>query len=158
MEFIKKLIEKLYLNIEGNLAFYDSMTGLFNRNYYELVFKSKYANTGCFISMLDFDNLKQTNDKYSHTEGDKRIITVCEELKKLDNVIIMRLGGDEFLLMSHLNIDARLKQINKDLGCSGSFTHATILKSTTMTISEAVHTADIELYKNKSINKRRQTL
>lgn len=51
--------------------------------------------------MFNIDNFKPINDQYSHIFGDRVIVAITESLKK--NVIysdlIMRFGGDEFLII-----------------------------------------------------------
>lgn len=51
--------------------------------------------------MFDINSLKQVNDNYGHSEGDKLIITICQTLKKYlgSGDIFFRLSGDEFIVV-----------------------------------------------------------
>jgi len=50
----------------------------------------------------DFDNLKQINDAFGHTEGDRALIEVADVLKETfrESDIIARIGGDEFVVLA----------------------------------------------------------
>lgn len=97
----KELEEKL-----KKMAQIDSLTGCFNRRYgLELLKRqinfAKRTQSPLLIAFLDIDNFKNINDCYGHQEGDK----VLEEASKLfkstlrEIDIILRMGGDEFLLV-----------------------------------------------------------
>jgi diguanylate cyclase (GGDEF)-like protein/PAS domain S-box-containing protein len=86
-----------------HLSFYDSLTGLYNRAYFEekkleLDHQEYYP-----ISIItgDINGLKLINDTLGHIEGDKLLRTIGEILKtscRADD-IIARFGGDEFNIM-----------------------------------------------------------
>jgi diguanylate cyclase (GGDEF)-like protein len=88
------------------LAEHDTLTGLPNRNYVSMVFKSHIeqiqaqGGKGALI-FIDLDHFKDINDTLGHDAGDTLLIKVASRLKRLalgvDNVA--RLGGDEFLLL-----------------------------------------------------------
>ncbi|MFA6846248.1 MAG: GGDEF domain-containing protein, partial [Sphaerochaetaceae bacterium] len=58
-------------------------------------------NTSMGLLMMDIDNFKQVNDTYGHSIGDRVLKTVAltarAQLREGD--IIVRLGGDEFILV-----------------------------------------------------------
>jgi len=81
----------------------DSMTGLYNRRYFEEfvqkeVVRSKRQNTQFSIIGIDLDHLKKINDKYGHTYGDMAIKAISEVLKSSCRTIDIaaRMGGEEF--------------------------------------------------------------
>lgn len=85
------------------LATHDSMTGLYNRWFFETEFE-RFKNGREFpvsLIFLDIDKLKAINDKYGHTVGDTIIIKTAEILKKSirKNDIAARVGGDEFVIL-----------------------------------------------------------
>ena len=64
----------------------DSMTGLYNRRYFEEFLqketvRSKRQNTKFSIIGIDLDHLKKINDKFGHNYGDMAIKAISEVLK-----------------------------------------------------------------------------
>ena len=87
-------------------ATYDSMTGAFNRreglkDLSLSIEKSKKDNRNIFIIYMDIDGLKSVNDIFGHKQGDQLIIDAVSVVDKtIDfNKKIVRLGGDEFLII-----------------------------------------------------------
>ena len=85
------------------LSMHDSMTGLYNRTYFENELKRLSRGRSFPISIIigDLDNLKRVNDTYGHKSGDALICQTASIL--LDTFrgedIIARLGGDEFAVI-----------------------------------------------------------
>ena len=82
----------------------DSMTGLFNRGYFDAIFDNipSISNSNrwktAFI-MFDIDYFKQYNDTYGHDLGDETLKKVAQVLKNYFNKeyeYVFRLGGEEF--------------------------------------------------------------
>lgn len=94
--------EKLHIRELEHFAYRDALTKVFNRNY-GMVMLEKWLTEGysfilCFV---DMDYLKYVNDSFGHSVGDKYILSVTEELRSFSNdVIVCRLGGDEFMLLA----------------------------------------------------------
>ncbi|MCK4532690.1 diguanylate cyclase [bacterium] len=96
---------KLYKEIKV-LSITDSLTGLFNRRYFEERLKmeisraERYKRFLCLI-MLDIDNFKEYNDTYGHLKGDVVLQKVARILKKNSRKvdIISRYGGEEFVIV-----------------------------------------------------------
>lgn len=90
------------------ISLHDSLTGLYNRFYFEeeLNRLSKSRNPFISIILCDIDNLKFINDSFGHSIGDRIIVEVANILKKLfrEEDIIARIGGDEFIILLQ-NID-----------------------------------------------------
>ena len=89
-----------------NSATYDKMTGVFNRDagikkLESIIEKRTNADALIAIIYIDIDNLKEVNDSYGHIIGDKLIIDTVKLLKENigENDCIVRLGGDEFLIL-----------------------------------------------------------
>jgi len=82
------------------LSFHDTLTGLFNRAYFEQELKrlSKGRTAPVGVVVLDVDNLKPANDTLGHQAGDALLRRAAEVLKKVFRAedVIARLGGDEF--------------------------------------------------------------
>ena len=112
-------LEKLNLKVHlkttelENIAMYDLLTGLPNRNMlnFELkknLAKLRYSSNGFALLFLDLDDFKKVNDSYGHSEGDKLLMEAAKRLKGCArNVdIVCRFGGDEFvIILSHLKND-----------------------------------------------------
>ena len=85
-------------------AITDSMTMLYNRNYFDTIFDnltriSTLNNWSSAFIMFDIDYFKQYNDTYGHDMGDATLKAVASELKKYFNKeyeYVFRLGGEEF--------------------------------------------------------------
>ena len=83
------------------LSFYDSLTGLKNRTYFELEMgKLQQTGMACGVIVCDVDGLKQINDTFGHTAGDRLLQTVAQMLKNAaGREQPARLGGDEFVIL-----------------------------------------------------------
>lgn len=88
--------------IEYN-SFHDSLTGLYNRRFFEeeLVRLDTERNLPLSVIIGDVDGLKLTNDIFGHDAGDELIKKVSEIFKKVCRAddIIARWGGDEFAIL-----------------------------------------------------------
>lgn len=89
-----------------SLAHFDSLTGLANREYFNITLERsiqqcerKTQTLG--LMFLDLDHFKEINDTLGHLSGDQLLVSVAERLKGcVRNVdFIARLGGDEFTII-----------------------------------------------------------
>ncbi|HZK18814.1 MAG TPA: PAS domain-containing protein [Clostridia bacterium] len=85
------------------LSYHDSLTGLYNRAFFEEEMRRLDTERNLPVSILigDVDSLKLTNDIFGHAYGDmllKRVAEVMVEICRADD-IIARWGGDEFTLL-----------------------------------------------------------
>lgn len=89
-----------------NLAIHDPLTGVFNRNFFQIALNreklraERYKSSIGFL-MVDIDNFKEINDLYGHLTGDKILREVAEYLSESirETDYLIRYGGDEFLLI-----------------------------------------------------------
>lgn len=88
------------------IATRDLLTGLYNRNYFELVMaqemeKVKRYGGRLSLVLIDVDNFKQINDNYGHLHGDGVLRECALILNKAvrSSDTLVRLGGDEFLII-----------------------------------------------------------
>ena len=89
-----------------NQANFDSLTGLFNRGFFDTLLeydRDTLSNGGgpfC-VCLADIDHFKKVNDNYGHDVGDevlKKVATIINEnLRKSDAVC--RWGGEEFAII-----------------------------------------------------------
>lgn len=87
-------------------AITDSMTGLYNRRYFEEfinkeAIRARRQNQKFTVIGIDLDHLKQINDVYGHNYGDIAIKAIAEVLKSNCRSIDVaaRMGGEEFNLI-----------------------------------------------------------
>jgi diguanylate cyclase (GGDEF)-like protein len=88
------------------VAFYDGLTGLPNRIFFNEIVKKQLASikadTTALIAFLflDADKFKSINDSYGHDIGDKYLKHVASILESTlrETDIVARLGGDEFII------------------------------------------------------------
>ena len=77
------------------------MTQTYNRSFYE---SGEYKNKLKYpvgVVMADINNLKYYNDNYGHKEGDILIRTIVNNMQRYIRPVdvLIRLGGDEFLIL-----------------------------------------------------------
>jgi diguanylate cyclase (GGDEF)-like protein len=145
----------------------DSLTGLFNRRYYNnmIEYDSGSSHGNVTTIMIDMDNFKQINDTYGHFKGDEVLKYFSDLLRsrfrKSDTII--RFAGDEFLLVLD-NCDEKdavriLADIQKELrsnpyeGINIEFSYGTSIYGEGSKIEELVKTADSNMYMQKAAKK-----
>lgn len=100
------------------LSTHDTLTGLYNRNFFEAEL-TRIQHSRQFpisIVVIDMDNLKIVNDRYGHSAGDDLIRRVAEYLRQTCRAedIVARIGGDEFVvLLSNTSDFALLTLVNR---------------------------------------------
>jgi diguanylate cyclase (GGDEF)-like protein/PAS domain S-box-containing protein len=88
------------------LAFYDAMTGLPNRQLLidrlrqRLSASARSHHSGAVL-FIDLDNFKSLNDTHGHDVGDLLLVEVAQRIVKCvrDSDTVGRLGGDEFVVI-----------------------------------------------------------
>ncbi|GFO67179.1 hypothetical protein GMLC_07580 [Geomonas limicola] len=86
-----------------HLSTHDSLTGLYNRSYFDTEL-ARVAAGRCFpagIIVADLNGLKEVNDRYGHPVGDRLIQRGAEVLKGAfrEADVVARIGGDEFAVI-----------------------------------------------------------
>ncbi len=100
----------LYINDQDREIIRDGLTGLNNRKTLDGVFP-EYVKTGepLYLFMMDLDRFKQINDTYGHPVGDQALVAAASLLSASmvgRKGILVRYGGDEFLIMGFFEDDA----------------------------------------------------
>jgi diguanylate cyclase (GGDEF)-like protein len=89
----------------------DELTKLYLRDYLTHIYKN--FNDNALMILFDLRKLKSINDNYGHNEGDKFLLFFAETLiNEFDQNSTIRMGGDEFLVLTNDNIDVVFKKID----------------------------------------------
>lgn len=100
-----------------NMAMFDLLTGLANRNMLQFQLKKRIAalSGGGFwlgLLFLDLDQFKRVNDIKGHEHGDQLLIEAARRLRaaltKTD--LICRFGGDEFVVVTEVTSPNELEE------------------------------------------------
>lgn len=146
------------------LSYRDSLTGLYNRRYYEQIKKTVDSEPYFPLTLVlaDVNGLKLTNDAFGHDAGDLLLKTVAQVFRKTcrENDIITRIGGDEFVLLlpqtdalhaktivDRLNA-ALLKEEIRGLKVSVSFGYS-VKENSEKTFEESFKVAEDGMYAEK---------
>jgi diguanylate cyclase (GGDEF)-like protein len=102
-----------FVTLLDKRAYYDPLTELPNRAYFNLELKkqiSSLEHTHCKLALLffDLDNFKTINDTYGHYIGDVLLVSFAKQISRCvrSEDTLVRLGGDEFVLIA-VNIHDR---------------------------------------------------
>ncbi|NPA58899.1 MAG: GGDEF domain-containing protein [Epsilonproteobacteria bacterium] len=100
-ESLRKEIEKL-----KEIIYKDELTNVYNRKW--LHDKHLQENSNNFklngtLAMIDLNYFKIVNDTYGHIIGDKVLIFIANQLRKI-GYDVLRYGGDEFIIIFPENI------------------------------------------------------
>jgi diguanylate cyclase len=151
----------------------DSVTGLHNRNYWELINNGSIyypLSTKDFaLIIIDIDNLKEINDNFGHLAGDEVIKIVGQSIKR--NIrkedLGVRYGGDEFLILL-FNQDKRaakkvIERIRKEINeltasqrMSIQISAGVAYYNSLRNVGDIIKMADRDLYKEKRVKKSKE--
>ena len=158
------------------LSYHDTLTGLFNRRYYEQALHRIDNPSSLPISLVlaDVNGLKLVNDVFGHLAGDKLLKIVAKAFRDeaREDDIASRIGGDEFILIlprTDLNMANKMvERINSSISserieciaCSVSFGSAA-KTNTYEDINSVFMRAEDRMYRNKlleSTSNRNETV
>lgn len=97
--------EKLLQRV-NQLTLIDSLTGLYNRRYFDLYLEkalplSKRRNHSILLIIIDIDHFKKVNDVYGHLCGDRALRHMSDAIKTniRESDVFVRMGGEEFAIL-----------------------------------------------------------
>jgi diguanylate cyclase (GGDEF)-like protein len=158
---IKKKSEKQKNKYWKNIALFDNLTRVPNRNSFEIIVDN-FKDSIKYMGIVDVDFFKKVNDSYGHLIGD----VVLKGLAKFldDKLIILRFGGEEFVLVmagsefnteesteEYLNeLREQISQLKFDNGKGGNLSITVSLGYTEFIkdkdVNELIKNADCALY------------
>ena len=162
-----------------HLTLVDELTGLFNRHHFHDVIEDEWPRAKRQQSLLtlaiaDLDHFKQINDLYGHPVGDECLVLFSALLRSYfsdEQVHLMRLGGEEFILVlpdkNESEVLSRIEELihliraqsfhcsTGDLKLSASFGIASADFSVDANWSDTLKRADAALYKAKAHGRNR---
>ena len=158
-----------------SLLLTDTLTGAGTRKALENALESesvraiRYNRPYC-LAMLDIDRFKSINDTLGHQEGDRVLLEVsrCLQSEKRATDVLVRYGGDEFVLLlpemtvagavravERLRSQVKALTMPKDFPISFSCGVAEFIPAPDMTPNELVRRADMALYRAKKLGRDR---
>ncbi len=171
---IRTILEQMVSALD-RMWIYDTLTGIYNRaGFFKLseytVNESIREGTPVCVIFLDVDGLKKVNDAYGHDEGDNLIRGVASVLKevKRHGEIMMRYGGDEFVLLASgytedqahdciRRIEMGMNKFNslsdKPYKLEASIGYCITVLRNRDELNDLIENADHEMYKNKTARK-----
>ncbi len=155
-----------------HLANHDSLTGLFNRQYFHHELDAEIAHAAATdspfaVHLIDLDGFKEINDRYGHKAGDDLLVAFARQLEGLaeGTDTIARLGGDEFaMLQTHClssaaaqrraeqitrSIQELLSQGRADWETAGASVGFALCPKDAQTPEDLLRNADLALYRAK---------
>lgn len=163
------------------LAYYDELTGVFNRRAGDASFMVEVErcirkDQNLCIAMADIDHFKKVNDNYGHQTGDRVLKAFAGILKKTIRPydMVCRYGGEEFMLIAEINTPSEAKELferirkrvsesefsvdGQTLKITASFGVYLVTPNTELVLTDLVKKADEALYQAKTEGRNRVNL
>lgn len=114
---INRQIEKKQML--NSIVFVDELTNAYNRKYLRTIYlQLTYLSNSLSVVLIDIDRFKKINDQYGYIVGDEVLTVLVNEIKNniSEASVVVRLGGDEFLILSTLTSKTMInKKVRKIL-------------------------------------------
>lgn len=151
------------------LSYHDSLTGLYNRAFFEAELKRLDTHRQLPLAIIigDVNGLKLTNDVFGHLTGDKQLAKTAEILKKAcrREDILCRWGGDEFAILLPNTHKENVKKIcervytlceesrSNPIQISISLGYAIKYKAN-QSMKDVINEAEEQMYRNKLLESK----
>ena len=132
-------------------ALRDPLTGCYNRRY--LMDREREllrSGEGWGVIIIDIDHFKQYNDQHGHDTGDRVLARVARFLRSMSRSedAVLRIGGDEFLLLfpgaaaaATEGVAQRLREAGPE-GVPVSLSYGWALREGNESLEKTIHRAD----------------
>ncbi|MCR5273383.1 MAG: GGDEF domain-containing protein [Lachnospiraceae bacterium] len=138
----------LYMGLQQQKAYIDSLTGLYNRQYLaHIMYKmSRNSANDYYGMMIDMNDFKSINDKYGHSAGDTALTDVAEILNTaLDSdSTAFRYAGDEFIVITKKQNVREVENLEKKLHLAAEEFNASKKRPYTVSFSVGYSHYDFE--------------
>jgi diguanylate cyclase (GGDEF)-like protein/PAS domain S-box-containing protein len=139
----------------------DPLTHCFNRRYLgQLGELTRDESLGCIT--VDLDHFKALNDTYGHQRGDDVLVDMAKFLRARvrDEDAVVRLGGDEFLVVLRSADNTQLIEVSTRLRDEAqaapiAFTLGSAIKAAGTPLDAALCSADQRLYEARATRRAR---
>jgi diguanylate cyclase (GGDEF)-like protein/PAS domain S-box-containing protein len=152
IHFMQDISALKHTHMLSGLAFYDSLTGLPNRNLFDdrlarAMATAQRSRSGFALLYIDIDHFKRVNDTLGHDAGDELLRQVASRLKQSlrESDTVARLGGDEFVAVLEHVADARaaVGTVEKLLAeCSGCYKLRGSERKVTLSVGISLYPGD----------------
>ncbi len=119
--YTRRILSK-YNHLLSDISTRDAMTGFYNRLGYQRLACRRFEENrrngkSLTILFLDMDGLKRMNDTYGHECGDYALCAITEAIGRHcgADTLKIRMGGDEFLVMSERLADEQVEKLLSDI-------------------------------------------
>lgn len=152
------------------LTFHDQLTGVHNRTYFEHELRRIAAGEAGTLTLVmgDLNGLKLANDAFGHEVGDRLLVDTAAVLRSVlrRSDLICRWGGDEFAMVlpgvdeaGALEIVARIRSALAEvepnpIPLSIALGVATRTADSGLAVTDLVHLAEEQMYRNKLLESR----
>ena len=182
IDFFMNQRKGLYLEARNDalnhMAYVDMLTDIANRRRCEEVFDA-LVETGEIFGIISFDmnNLKLTNDKFGHMEGDRLLTDFAGLLSSVfsEYGTVGRMGGDEFIVilrnvdrlqfeLLEQKLEEKRLEVSKDRKplpinyaygyCRSDDKELKLCDGSRMAVNEVYKIADARMYENKLAMKK----
>ena len=178
----RKALEQSKATLE-KLVIYDTLSGVYNRRYFEDSFYAYWENQtvvegNLAVMFIDIDCFKKFNDCYGHLAGDEALKTVAvtlqQSLKRMSD-FVARYGGEEFIVLASGMSEKQAFSYSQSI-CNKiralAIPHATsphgfltiscgvawIKPDASKTPKQLIHQADLALYKAKAMGRNQAVM
>lgn len=158
-----------WLSVDALKSSTDPLTGLRNRRgFYRAASRisaAGHASSCLSVLMVDLDRFKRVNDTHGHATGDRILVAVADNLRRLgdEGTIIARVGGEEFLVAQTIGTREALRMaealrlaiaatpwgVTASVGASSFRLPAEGETLDRQLIERLVHAADLAMYEAK---------
>ncbi|MEG0191580.1 MAG: diguanylate cyclase [Stenotrophomonas sp.] len=137
------------------MSFRDPLTQCHNRRYLHRLDDLGERHWACLV--FDLDDFKRINDTEGHRRGDGLLVEFAAFLRAplMDEEAVVRLGGDEFMMVLISPEPNRLQQLEQWYSAHRArsptaFSMGSAASSVGETVADTIHRADIGLYQARA--------